>query len=101
MFLGLWTLGSTMTINLQAKNGNAPVTVDSGTSSCKVYLGTSSTAVATVTVTSTVTDSQTGYHKHSVALTVANGLAAGIYTMRWAYQVSSVAKVQEYAIQVV
>lgn len=101
MFLGLWNLGSTLEAHLQLKNGNAPQTADSGTITARIYTGSSNTLVLAATVVSTVTDSLTGWHKVSAALTTSNGFAVGVYTMRVAYQVSGANKVQEYSFQVV
>lgn len=101
MFLGLWTLGATLAAHVQLKNGNSPVTADAGTITGRIYAGDSETQVGTVTVTSTVTDSLTGWHKLSAALTSGNGFARGVYTLRLAYQVSAVNKCQEYSLQIV
>lgn len=101
MFLGIWTLGATLAAHVQLKNGNSPVTADSGTITARIYAGDSETQVGTVAVTSTVTDALTGWHLLSAALTSGNGFARGIYTLRLAYQVSGANKVQEYSLQVV
>ena len=102
MFLGLWTLGTTLQAHIQLKNGNAPVTADSGTITARIYKGSSETLVLAGTVASAVTDSLTGWHLLSAALTAANGFATGTtYTVRVAYQVSAANKVAEYSFTVV
>ena len=100
MYLGIWTLNSTLQAHIQLKNGNAPVSADSGTITARIYKGSSESLVLAATVASAVTDSLTGWHLLTAALTTANGFAAGVYTIRVAYTVSSVAKVQEFAFQV-
>ena len=100
MYLGIWTLGATLQAHIQLKNGNAPVTADTGTITARIYKGSSETLVLAATVASAVTDSLTGWHLVTAALTSGNGFAAGVYTMRLAYQVSGANKVQEYSFQV-
>ena len=101
MYLGLYTLGVTLQTHIQLKNGNAPVTADSGTITARIYKGSSESLVLAATVASTVTDSQTGWHLLTAALTSGNGFATGTnYTIRVAYQVSGVNKVQEYSFTV-
>ena len=99
MFLGLWTLGSTLAVHVQLAAGNAPVTADAAPT-FRIYVGSSNTPIATGTA-SGVVDSQTGFHLVTKALTVGNGFAVGTYTIRLAYAVSAVAAVQEYHFQIV
>ena len=101
MYLGIWTLASTLQAHIQLKNGNSPVTADSGTITARIYKGSSETLVLAATVASAVTDSLTGWHLLTAALTAGNGFAAGVYTIRVTYTVASVAKVQDYSFQVV
>ena len=96
MFLGIITLGSTLIRCIQLKNGNAVVTADAQPT-FRIYSG--ATLIASGTC-STVVDSQTGWHSLTQAFTVGNGFAVGVYTIRLAYAVSSVSKVQEYSVQV-
>ena len=98
MFLGIFNIDDTMAVHVQLADGNAPATPDANPT-FRIYKGSSSTPVATGTA-SAVVDSQTGWHLVSQALTVANGFAVGHYTLRLAYDVSAVAKVQEYAFQI-
>lgn len=96
MFLGIITLGSTLVRCIQLKNGNAPVTADAQPT-FRIYSG--GTLIASGTC-STVVDSQQGWHSITQAVTVGNGFAVGVYSVRIAYNVSSVAKCAEYAFQV-
>ena len=101
MFLGLWTLGTTLQAHIQLKNGNAPVTADSGTITARIYKGSSESLVLAATVSSAVTDSLTGWHLLSAALTIGNGFASEtVYTIRLTYTVSGVTKVQDFTFQV-
>ena len=101
MYLGIWTLASTLQAHIQLKNGNAPVTADSGTITARIYKGSSESLVLAATVASAVTDSLTGWHLLTAALTTGNGFASGTtYTIRVAYQVSAVNKVAEYSFTV-
>lgn len=97
MNLGIHTLGSTLAKCIQLKSGNAPVTADAQPT-FRIY-GDGTTTIATGAC-STVVDSQTGLHQISQALTIGNGFAVGTYTIRVAYAVSSVAKVQDYSFTV-
>lgn len=97
-YLGFVTLDETITRHLQLGNGNAPVTADAQPT-YRVY-GTDGTPVATGTL-STVVDSQTGLHAFVQACTSLAGFARGTYTLRVAYAVSMVAKVQAYTFTVV
>lgn len=96
MFLGIITLGSTLVRSIQLKNGNAPVTADAQPT-FRIYSG--ATLIASGTC-STVVDSQTGLHSLTQAATVGNGFSVGAFTVRVAYNVSSVAKVQDFSFQV-
>ncbi len=101
MNLCIWTLGVTLQAHIQLKNGNSPVTADSGTITARIYKGSSESLVLAATVSSAVTDSLTGWHLVTAALTTGNGFASGtVYTMRVAYQVSGVNKVAEYSFLV-
>lgn len=100
MYLGIWTLGATLQAHIQLKNGNAPVTADSGTITARIYKGSSESLVLAATVASAVTDSQTGWHLLSAALTTANGFSAGVYTVRLSYAVSGVSKCQDFCFQI-
>lgn len=99
MFLGLFTLESTLIAHIQLKDGNAPQTADAQPT-FRIYAGESSTPIATGAC-STVVDAQTGLHNLTQALTAAAKFARGAYTIRVAYAVSTVEKVQEYSFQVV
>lgn len=99
MYLGLFTLEATLNAHIQLKDGNAPATADAQPT-FRIYAGASSTPVATGTC-STVVDSQTGLHSLTQALTTAAGFARGSYSIRVAYDVSAVAKAQEYSFQIV
>lgn len=99
MFLGLFTLGSTLACHIQLAAGNAPVTADAAPT-FRIYAGSQSTPIATGTC-SGVVDSQIGFHLLSQALTTGNGFAAGAYTIRVAYAVATVAAVQEFSFQIV
>lgn len=101
MYLGIWTIASTLQAHIQLKNGNAPVTADSGTITARIYKGSSETLVLAATVASAVTDSLTGWHLLTAALTTANGFATGTnYNIRVAYQVSGVNKVDWFSFTV-
>lgn len=97
-FLGFVDLEATLTRHLQLANGNAPVTADAQPT-YRIY-GADVTPVATGTL-STVVDSQTGLHSLAQACTALAGFARGTYTVRVAYAVSAVAKVQAYTFTVV
>ena len=99
MFLGLFTLGTTLAVPLQLAAGNSPVTA-TGTPTFRIYSGASSTPVATGSLSASVVDSQTGLHLLTQALTIANGFAVGVYVVRVAYVASATDAVQEYAFQV-
>ncbi len=99
MFLGIYELGDTLEAHIQLADGNAPATADADPT-FRIYKGETSTPVQTGTA-SGVVDSQTGWHKISQALTAGNSFASGtVYTIRVAYDVSSVAKAQEYSFQI-
>ena len=97
MFLGLHSLNDTLAFQLNMRDGNSPVTPDSAPT-YRIYAGSQSTPIDTGTM-STEVDSQTGLHTLSYAFSTGNGFAVGYYTIRVNYEVSSVAKDQEYGIQ--
>lgn len=97
-YLGYVALGETITRHLQLASGNAPATADAQPT-YRIY-GADGTPVATGTL-STVVDSQTGLHAFEQACTSLAGFTRGTYTLRVAYAVSSVAKVQAYTFTVV
>jgi hypothetical protein len=98
MFLGFVALGATLARHLQLADGNAPATADAQPT-FRIY-GTDGTPVATGTC-SAVVDSQTGLHKLEQQCTADAGFARGTYTIRLAYAVSTVAKVQSYTFTIV
>ena len=99
MFLGFWQLGATLALHIQLASGNAPQTADAAPT-FRIYSGASSTPVATGTC-SGVVDGLTGWHLLSKALTVGNGFAVGVYSVRVQYAVSAAEKAQEFSFQVV
>jgi hypothetical protein len=99
MFLGFWTLGSTLAVHVQLAAGNAPVTADAPPT-FRIYSGASNTPIATGSVSAAV-DSLTGWHLLSTVLSMAAGFGAGVFTIRLAYSVGGVAAVQEFVFEVV
>jgi hypothetical protein len=100
MFLGFWQLGATLSPCIQlSTTGNVPSTADSAPT-FRIYSANSDTPISTGTASGEI-DSQTGWHRISQALTIGNGYAIGVYTVRVRYVVSSIEYVQFYSFQVV
>ena len=98
MFLGIFEMGGTLNTTIQLKNGNSPVTPDAQ-ATFRIYQGTTWIGSFTGTASNAV-DSQTGWVNINRALTVGNGFSVGRYTVRVAYLVSAVSKVQDYSFQI-
>ncbi|MBA4019200.1 MAG: hypothetical protein C0483_18700 [Pirellula sp.] len=97
-YLGFVALDATLTRHLQLANGNTPVEADDPPT-FRIY-GDGDTPVASGTLSAEV-DTQTGLHKLEQACTTLNAFARGTYSLRVAYAVSTVAKVQSYTFTVV
>jgi len=97
-FLGFVELEASLVRHIQLANGNVAAEADDEPT-FRVYgpvgqVGTDGTCSAEI-------DSQTGWHRLTIAATAAGGFARGTYTVRVAYEVSAAAKAQVYTFTVV
>ncbi len=84
-YIGPVTLGSTVRLALQCRNGSGVATAPSSAPTWSVY-ETSDSAVLTGSLGSSDADSKTGFRTGNLAATAGNGFAAGgRYVIRFAY----------------
>lgn len=100
-YLGLVSLGATLQILNQCHSGSMVASNPDGTPSFAIYDSTG-TSLLTGNLGGSNHDSKTGLRRGTAAITAGNSFAAGgVYTIRVAYQVSSVDLVDLWTFNVV